>query len=400
MYVLTDEQIAFILEEIRRNGIESEELQIDLLDHICCVIETEMLPDTNFDEFYRSIIPRFYKRELKEIQEETQLLLTFKNYYAMKKVMIISGAFSAFTFTAGSLFKIMHWPGASLLFQAGIVFFCLLFLPILSILKVKEQKQRKDKLLIGIATLFAIVVCLATLFRVMHWPFANILWSSSLGMLFFLFLPIYFFGGIRNPETKTNTIISSILILTAGVLLFILTNLRSSHSSEEAVFNSDDQLLASYTYLSEQRSSDSLSENQQLLIKKADTLCLKIEKLKVGLIKSITPDGKEMLENEAIRLFGNKFDPVQSHLFAENGKESKELAAIKKDLTALQKLVQENTSDKECALISTENIHRSDYTNQELSWEEFYFKNLPLENVIRNFNQLLVNIRIVVISNN
>lgn len=400
MYVLTDEQIAFILEEIRRNGIESEELQLDLLDHICCVIETEMLPDTNFDEFYRSIIPRFYKRELKEIQEETQLLLTFKNYYAMKKVMIISGAFSAFTFTAGSLFKIMHWPGASLLFQAGIVFFCLLFLPILSILKVKEQKQRKDKLLIGIATLFAIVVCLATLFRVMHWPFANILWSSSLGMLFFLFLPIYFFGGIRNPETKTNTIISSILILTAGVLLFILTNLRSSHSSEEAVFNSDDQLLASYTYLSEQRSSDSLSENQQLLIKKADTLCLKIEKLKVGLIKSITPDGKEMLENEAIRLFGNKFDPVQSHLFAENGKESKELAAIKKDLTALQKLVQENTSDKECALISTENIHRSDYTNQELSWEEFYFKNLPLENVIRNFNQLLVNIRIVVISNN
>jgi hypothetical protein len=294
----------------------------------------------------------------------------------------------------------MHWPGASLLFQAGIVFFCLLFLPILSILKVKEQKQRKDKLLIGIATLFAIVVCLATLFRVMHWPFANILWSSSLGMLFFLFLPIYFFGGIRNPETKTNTIISSILILTAGVLLFILTNLRSSHSSEEAVFNSDDQLLASYTYLSEQRSSDSLSENQQLLIKKADTLCLKIEKLKVGLIKSITPDGKEMLENEAIRLFGNKFDPVQSHLFAENGKESKELAAIKKDLAALQKLVQENTSDKECALISTENIHRSDYTNQELSWEEFYFKNLPLENVIRNFNQLLVNIRIVVISNN
>jgi hypothetical protein len=400
MYVLTEEQIAFILEEIRRNGIESEELQLDLLDHICCVIETEMLPDTNFDEFYRSIIPRFYKRELKEIQEETQLLLTFKNYYAMKKVMIISGAFSAFTFTAGSLFKIMHWPGASLLFQAGIVFFCLLFLPILSILKVKEQKQRKDKLLIGIATLFAIVVCLATLFRVMHWPFANILWSSSLGMLFFLFLPIYFFGGIRNPETKTNTIISSILILTAGVLLFILTNLRSSHSSEEAVFNSDDQLLASYTYLSEQRSSDSLSENQQLLIKKADTLCLKIEKLKVGLIKSITPDGKEMLENEAIRLFGNKFDPVQSHLFAENGKESKELAAIKKDLAALQKLVQENTSDKECALISTENIHRSDYTNQELSWEEFYFKNLPLENVIRNFNQLLVNIRIVVISNN
>ena len=400
MYVLKDEHISFILEDIRRNGIESEELQLDLLDHICCVIETEMLPDKNFDEFYRSIIPRFYKRELKEIQEETQLLLTFKNYYAMKKVMIMSGAFSAFTFTIGTLLKIMHWPGASLLLQAGIVFFCFLFLPILTILKVKEQKQRKDKLLIGIATIFAIVICLTTLFKVMHWPFASMLWSCSLGILFFLFLPIYFFGGIRNPETKTNTIISSILILTAGGLLFILTNLRASHVTEEAVFNSDDQLLASYAYLSEQKSSDSLSENQQLLITKADALCLKIENLKIGLIKSITPDGKEMAENEAIRLFSNKFDPVQSYLFAENGQASTELASIKKDLAELQKLVQENTEDKECALISTENIHRSDYNNQDLSWEEFYFKGLPMENVFRNFNQLLVNIRIVVISNN
>jgi hypothetical protein len=234
----------------------------------------------------------------------------------------------------------------------------------------------------------------------MHWPFANILWSSSLGILFFLFLPIYFFGGIRNPETKTNTIISSILILTAGGLLFILTNLRASHVNEEAVFNSDDQLLASYAYLSEQKNSDSLRENQQLLIKKADALCLKIENLKVGLIKSITPDGKEMPENEAIRLFSNNFDPVQSYLFAENGQASTALVSIKKDLTELQKLVQENTADKECALISTENIHRSDYKKSTLSWEEFYFKSLSMENVIRNFNQLLVNIRIVVISTN
>lgn len=399
MYVLKDEHISFILEDIRRNGIESEELQLDLLDHICCVIETEMLPNSNFEEFYLSIIHRFYKHELREIQEETQLLLTFKNYYAMKKVMIISGAFSAFTFTIGSLFKIMHWPGAALLLQAGIVFFCFLFLPILSILKVKEQKQRKDKLLIGIATIFGIVICLATLFKVMHWPFANILWTSSLGILFFLFLPIFFFGGIRNPETKTNTIISSILILTAGGLLFILTNLRASHVTEEAVFNSDDQLLASYAYLSEQKSSDSLSENQQLLTKKADALCLKIENLKVGLIKSISSDGKGMPEDQAIRMFGSKFDPAQSYLFTDNGQASTELATIKKDLVELQKLVQENTNDKECSLLSTENIHRSDYKNQNMTWEEFYFKNLPMENVLRNFNQLLVNIQIVVVSN-
>lgn len=44
-----------------------------------------MSPEQDFDEFYRNVITRFYKRELREIQEETELVLTFKHYYTMKK---------------------------------------------------------------------------------------------------------------------------------------------------------------------------------------------------------------------------------------------------------------------------------------------------------------------------
>jgi hypothetical protein len=353
-----------------------------------------MLPDKNFDEFYRSIIPRFYKRELKEIQEETQLLLTFKNYYAMKKVMIMSGAFSAFTFIIGSLFKIMHWPGASVLLLSGIVFFCFIFLPILSILSVREQKQTKDKIVIGIATIFGIVISLATLFKVMHWPFANMLWTSSLGILFFLFLPIYFFGGIRNPETKTNTIISSILILTAGGLLFTLTNLRASHATEEARFNADEQLLSSYAYLSQQKVSDSLNANQLLLKEKSSALCTKIEELKTGIIKVLSSDGNGMDEKEAIRLFAGNMDNPKSYLFDTEGNAKTDLTSIKNDLSLLKEFVNENFKD-DCMILSTANIHRSDYKNQDMLWEEFYFKDLPMENIIRNLNQLLLNIRIV-----
>ena len=106
MFVLSEQQVSFILNDIRRNGIELEELQLNLLDHICCIVENEMRSDQNFEEFYRSIIPRFFKRELREIQEETDLLLTFKNYYTMKKVMIISGTISAIAVVFGSIFKI------------------------------------------------------------------------------------------------------------------------------------------------------------------------------------------------------------------------------------------------------------------------------------------------------
>ena len=115
MYVLSEKQVDFILNDIRRNGIQTEELQLNLLDHICCLIENEMSPENDFDEIYRSVLSRFFKKELKEIQEETDLLLTFKNYYAMKKVMLRSGMFSAVVFTIGAIFKIMHWPGAAMM---------------------------------------------------------------------------------------------------------------------------------------------------------------------------------------------------------------------------------------------------------------------------------------------
>ena len=39
MYCITEQQIEYILNDIRRNGIETEDLQLNLLDHICCMAE-------------------------------------------------------------------------------------------------------------------------------------------------------------------------------------------------------------------------------------------------------------------------------------------------------------------------------------------------------------------------
>ena len=42
MYYLSDQQIEYILNDIRRNGVEMEDLQLNLLDHICCIIEQNL----------------------------------------------------------------------------------------------------------------------------------------------------------------------------------------------------------------------------------------------------------------------------------------------------------------------------------------------------------------------
>lgn len=218
-----------MLADIRARGVEMESLQQDLLDHVCCIIEQNLEANGNFEGFYAATIQTFYKKELKEIEAETLFLLTNKNYYAMKNIMLASGAFSAIILSAGILFKFMHWPGAGVLITCGIGLFSLIFLPLLFLLKVKERQQAINRFSIGIGTLCAIGFSLSTLFKIMHWPGANVLGISAIALMVLVFLPVYFFTGIKHSETKVNTIVTSILVIAGAGLLMSLV--RSPGSS-------------------------------------------------------------------------------------------------------------------------------------------------------------------------
>ncbi|GAA4464586.1 hypothetical protein GCM10023093_15220 [Nemorincola caseinilytica] len=226
MYRISDEQVEYILDDIRRGGIETEDLQLNLLDHICCIIERELEPGADFERFYRHTLRRFYKSQLREIEEETARSLTFKNYYSMKKLMLMSGALSTASLIAGSIFKIQHWPGAGVLLALGIASFSLLFLPLLAILKAREVAHTRDRIVLTLACLLGIVFSMATLFTIMHWPGASALWFTAIGISAFVLLPVYFFTGIRRPETKLNTMLISILLVGFTGLQFTLMNTR------------------------------------------------------------------------------------------------------------------------------------------------------------------------------
>lgn len=231
MYCISEQQIDFILDDISARGIKLVSLQHDLLDHICCIIEHDLEEDGDFESFYFSIIPQFYEKELNEIEEETINLLTHKNYYVMKKIMLVSGSLSASLLSLGILFKFMHWAGAALFIVLGVLLLSFVFLPLLFVLKAKEKKQSKDKIVIGLGALAAISLTLGVMFKMMHWPGANMLSLSSLIIMVFLFLPIYFFNGIKHPDTKVNTIVSSIIIIAGSALILALV--RSSYATKK-----------------------------------------------------------------------------------------------------------------------------------------------------------------------
>lgn len=244
MYLITDKQIDYILNDIRRNGVEMEDLQLNLLDHICCIIEQNLKEDDDFERFYQSIITQFYKKELREIEVETINLLTFKNYYSMRKFMFVSGALSAVAFIIGSIFKVMHWPGAAIILVLGFFLLSFIFLPLLLVLKMREVNTTRDKLILGLGTCLGILYCLAMLFKIMHWTGANIMWVSMLVIALTTFIPIYFFTGIRNPETKVNTIVSTVLLVGAFGIQLSLTNIYVKKTDKAHTYLQNEQLLS------------------------------------------------------------------------------------------------------------------------------------------------------------
>jgi hypothetical protein len=243
MYCITDQQVDYILSDIRRNGVEMEDLQLNLLDHICCIIEQNLKEDDDFELFYRSTITQFYKKELREIEEETINLLTFKNYYSMRKFMFFSGALSAVAFIIGSILKVMHSQGAAAMLVLGFFSISLIFLPLLFVTKTKEIDATRDKLILGVGTFVAILYCLSMLFKIMHWPGANVMWFIMLVVTFAVFIPAYFFTGIRKPEMRVNTIVSTVLLIAILGIQFSLTNLHPNKAEIAHTYLQNEQLL-------------------------------------------------------------------------------------------------------------------------------------------------------------
>lgn len=288
MYLLSDDQIEFVRRDILAKGIQNEGLQQDLHDHICCVLENELTDEDNFETFYHQRIKRFYKNELKEIEEETIALLNFKHYYVMRKVMLISGGVLAALLVIAFLLKFFYLPGAAIAMLLGTIMLNFIFLPLFFALKIKENKTLLENIKSGIATLCAMLVNLGLIFKLQVYPGANVLIFAGFGTLLLVFLPIYFFTGIRRAETKINTILSSIIILSSSALIMIL--LRSPKALLESNLQATKSVLRSEQILSKQRKLQEklITANAKVADPKGKEIAYLCEKMKQFLLKCDT----------------------------------------------------------------------------------------------------------------
>lgn len=289
MYCLSEAQIDFILDDISARGIEMVSLQQNLLDHVCCMIEQSLEDDGDFEHFYLQTIATFYEMELKEIEVETTHLLIHKNYYVMKKIMLIVGTTATGILGLGLLLKFMHWPGAAMCIVFSVFLLSFIFFPLLFVLKIKEKQQNTDKVILFIGTLSAMIISVGLVFKIMHWPYANMLITTAFFMMLLLFLPIYFFTGIRNPQTKVNTIVSSILLAAGFGLILVLVRApagtRSQHLEDTRYFVRNEQILKSAQQQNQIILNQATTSNLSNVGNEVFTLC---DKLKHYLVEKET----------------------------------------------------------------------------------------------------------------
>lgn len=314
MYQVTDEEIDFILGDIEKRGIVTEDVKYNILDHVCCIIENEMPAGTPFKEFYENTIARFFKKNLAEIEEETRQLITFKYYYAMKRTMKITGFITVFFTVVGALLKFLHLPGAGISIVLGLAFFSLIFIPLNVVMKFRDDNKKQNRLIISIGMLCTSAAGIGILFKIMHWPFANMLMFSSLAVFALIFVPIYFYAKFRDPETKFNGTVHSIFMLCAAGMVFALINVGPSRNVMESVESMEDFKGANIEQLNTNNDAlyseieSSSSEEVELIQNATNKLVDKIDAIKTNLIAKSDKISEAEAEEKKISEVKNPHD--------------------------------------------------------------------------------------------
>lgn len=158
----------------------------------------------------------------------------------MKQKLYWIGIFSLILATVGTIFKMMHFPGAAILLTVGFAGLILIFFPLglQSSYRKDDIKALKPLYIVGYITM--LIVFTGMLFKIMHWPGAGILLFIALPLPFVVFLP--FFIVITGKIEKFN-IYSTVSVLMLLTFISAFNGLMAMNVAKEKL--NDSMFLAS-----------------------------------------------------------------------------------------------------------------------------------------------------------
>jgi hypothetical protein len=157
----------------------------------------------------------------------------------MKTKTYITGLITTAVVFTGAIFKIQHWPGASIALTAGIFLLLFLFLPMALYSSYKGDERKENRPLYIITYITCLITFMAMLFKIQYWPGAGFLLLIAIPFPFVVFLPVYLYITGKN---KNHNIYNTVAVLFLLVIFSSLSALLTLNVSKSTI---DDSLLIS-----------------------------------------------------------------------------------------------------------------------------------------------------------
>jgi len=167
MYILDQEEIFKIENRIINAEVENPSLNIDLVDHICCMVEERVELGMNLKQAEEEVFKEMGEVQLKAIGIETKLLT--QNKFTMKKRTKIIGLVALALAATGFIFKMLHLPGAGVLWGTGILIGAFGFFLMVLVDRFSYEKNGAKRIIVLIGYLGSAFLLLGIGLAFLHW---------------------------------------------------------------------------------------------------------------------------------------------------------------------------------------------------------------------------------------
>src|ERR1035437_3981309 len=201
----------------------------------------------------------------------------------------------------GGLFKLQHWPGASIMLTVGIAL-AIVFLFYWFINSYKDITNSKEKTALVTLFILLFLAAITSLFKIQHWPFGGVLLMADAALTVLVFIPVYLiYLSSERDENKKNIRFAFFIfyLTTTGIFLarggssaFVLNAFAYPDQSLSAM---TENISKNNVFLYEKAYADTLIRKRTTKVKESsDNLIKYISQLKIHLLKETEPDLKTM----------------------------------------------------------------------------------------------------------
>lgn len=161
----------------------------------------------------------------------------------MKKVLTVIGYLSAILILFATLFKLMHWPGASFMIIVGMSFLLMFFIPLFFINRMIENKNIWNILSSAIGFISLEITFAGIMFKIMHWPGASFMLIAGATILAVPAMGLYMAYQLIENGKKFHEFWKVVVVIPIICLFLILYASRPSKNVIRTFYSLENNLI-------------------------------------------------------------------------------------------------------------------------------------------------------------